>query len=66
MTVGNVSFNPDSFKDYTKEQFFNEFKGKLNVDKDIVWAELCRINKVADKNESTGSISTKSKKSNGR
>lgn len=66
MKVGNVSFNPEAFKNYTKEQFFEEFKGKLSIDKEIVWSDLCKLNKVSNKDESTGSISTKSKKPNNR
>ncbi len=44
MQIGNVSLNPEAFKDYTKEQFFEEFKGKLSIDKEIVWKQICEIN----------------------
>lgn len=66
MKIGNVSFNPEAFKDYTKEQFFEEYKGKLEIDKEQVWDMIYRANKVEPKiveHESTDRISEPGKKS---
>lgn len=44
MKIGNISFNPEAFKDYTKEQFFAEYTGKLVIDKEKVWDIICNYN----------------------
>lgn len=50
MKIGNISFNPEAFKDYTKEQFFAEYAGKLVIDKEQVWQMIidANINVKAD------------------
>lgn len=45
MKVGNVSLNPEAFRDWTKEQFFSEYTGKLDRDKEEVWKDIVAINK---------------------
>lgn len=54
MEVGNVSFNPEAFKDWTKEQFIEAYKGKLTIDINQVWENICKEN---------GSINEPSKES---
>lgn len=67
MKIGNVSLNPAAFKEYTKEQFFNEFAGKLSIDKEIVWQNIVKENKCETakelENESFSKPSKSSKKS---
>lgn len=63
MKIGNISFNVAAFKDYTKEQFFAEFKGKLTEDKEIVWKRIVKLN---GKNESTCEFGESVKKHNGK
>lgn len=45
MKVGNISLNPEAFKDWTKEQFFEAYKGKLAIDKEQVWQMIIDANK---------------------
>lgn len=59
MKIGNISFNPEAFKDYTKEQFFEEYKGKLVIDKEQVWEAICLANKA---HESIDELSKPGKK----
>lgn len=68
MKIGNVSLNPDAFKEYTKEQFFEEFAGKLSTDKEVVWAKIVELNKCETakelmKDESFSKSCKQSKKS---
>lgn len=72
MKIGNISFNPEAFKDYTKEQFFSEYAGKLIIDKEQVWAKIQEANKQSiteqptikeSENESINNISEPGKKS---
>lgn len=57
MKIGNISFNPEVFKDFTKEEFFEVVKGHINIDKEEAWKLVCEAN------GSTEKPSVKSKKS---
>ncbi len=64
--IGNVSLNPEAFKDWTKEQFFEAFTGKLSRDKSEVWKEIVKFNGVEKKDDaSTHKPNKKDAKLNG-
>lgn len=61
--VGNVSLNPEAFKDWKKEDFIEAYKGKLAIDINEVWEGICLFNKISEpKTEDHGSIGESSKK----
>ncbi len=37
MVIGNFSFNPKSYKGWTKERFIERYKGKIKADINEVW-----------------------------
>ncbi|MES2382470.1 MAG: hypothetical protein V4538_15590 [Bacteroidota bacterium] len=56
---GNVSINPEGYKDKTKEQFIEDFKGKVAHDINILWDQVCQCNanKAKLENESNSTTS---------
>lgn len=40
MIFGNVSIQPRAFKDVTKDEFIQMYKGKMNYDINKAWDEL--------------------------
>ena len=40
MTFGNVSITPKAFKDVTREEFIQMYKGKMDYDINKAWDEL--------------------------
>jgi hypothetical protein len=49
MKIGNISFNSATFKESTKEEFFEAVKGYLNIDKEDAWKLVCEANGSPEK-----------------
>lgn len=46
LKVGNTTFNTESLKGWTKDEFKKAYKGKISIDIDEAWKEVYKYTRV--------------------
>lgn len=62
MKIGGVHFNPESFKNFSEQQFKTMFKGKLEIDINEAWKSIKEFNGTKETKKKKIKESPESKK----
>ena len=52
--AGKTTFNSEALKEWTKKQFIDAYKGKVNADLNQVWEQIQKVNDTTEDNKRFG------------